>query len=691
MSAFVFACGAPHGGSVDSTLALARLVAVAGNEVDVVIADVDPYSRAPRATAAIVRLNRANRRLGAAVWRVHDALAPRGTVEMIDGVRVTRTADVPSAVRTIGTSGAVIVANSMRRLDLERLCAIGRRRSWTLVWYLREATSLAHAVDLGHRMHRVLANSRPLVAEYHRLTGFPCSYVPSVIDTDDLPEPDERSSIVLVNAVPSYGLREAVELARALPDHRVVLQESWPIEGRDLTRLVELIDGVENVEFRQRAPRSEVYRDAAIMIAPHSDSAVGLNRPRVALEAQHLGIPMIAHDLPGLRAVAASPELLVPVGGGIEEWVARVRLVEADARRYGIAARSFAASELWSADQVLSAFFDAIGRRTIDTNTVEIAAPLPRYSAVVATFERAAELLVSIRAMVAQSAPPAVIVVVDNSPDAGAGGTVQMALDAAVAGSRSRLVYVPTESNLGPAGGWAVGAQHISNDPDRGEWVMLIDDDDPLDETGVVETLLAVAARAPSNVVGVGHRGAVASRRTGLLQRVRPAPGATSEVDYLAGGGSPIYRWSAIDRWGFVDAALFFGFEDLDLGLRFRSQGLHLLAYQSPSGFEVADTSGRRTAWREYFKMRALVVVCRRHLGRTALAATLARAALFGAARLLLQPNGWAFVAARWAGVNDGLRDRLGPAGRAPTENPSKSMLRRGTATPQHQGRGDAR
>jgi rhamnopyranosyl-N-acetylglucosaminyl-diphospho-decaprenol beta-1,3/1,4-galactofuranosyltransferase len=102
-------------------------------------------------------------------------------------------------------------------------------------------------------------------------------------------------------------------------------------------------------------------------------------------------------------------------------------------------------------------------------------------------------------------------------------------------------------------------------------------------------------------------------------------------ADYLASGGLPLYRWEVIDDVGFFDADLFFGYEDLDLGLRLRERGYRLLVVRLDDLHVVQDTAPTRVAWREYYKTRALVTVCRRHLGPSALLVALIRSVGLGA------------------------------------------------------------
>lgn len=264
---------------------------------------------------------------------------------MLD-VSVDLAGDLPAAVRRVLTAGSVLVVNSVRRLDLERLLAIARSRGASTVWYVRETSSLDHMAGCGAAADVLIANSPALASASSDLAGRPCAYVPSVISPDGLVEPAERSVLLAVHPAPSHGLDLLVSLARALPERRFVLQESRPLDAATIAGLHALLTDLPNIELRRRAHRSEIYRDSYAQLLPHTEAAVGLNRPRVALESQHLGIPVVASDIPGLAAVSASRDLLVPRGAGVEGWVTAIARLDADYGGYSSVARAFAAREM---------------------------------------------------------------------------------------------------------------------------------------------------------------------------------------------------------------------------------------------------------------------------------------------------------------------------------------------------------
>lgn len=292
------------------------------------------------------------------------------------------------------------------------------------------------------------------------------------------------------------------------------------------------------------------------------------------------------------------------------------------------------------------------------------------YSAVIATFRRPGSLRTVLDSLIAQTIPPGLIVVADNDPNRSAAPV----LDAVRARCSIPMTYLALGRNAGPAGGWAQAAASAQVHAERGTWLLVVDDDDGLGHAQVVERLLSGAADVPdpSRCAAVGLRGAALRRGSGKLVRREGPEGMPLDVDYLASGGAPLYRWDALEEVGFFDEQLFFGFEDLDEGLRLGEAGWSLWAIPLPSIHDVADTSPLRTPWREYYKTRALTTITRRHLGLPALLSLSVRTVVLGSLRLAVQGRRPALASARLAGWIDGMRGLLGQRRYDPSTNPPK-------------------
>ena len=293
------------------------------------------------------------------------------------------------------------------------------------------------------------------------------------------------------------------------------------------------------------------------------------------------------------------------------------------------------------------------------------------YSLIVLTFRRPDELALLLTSVRGQTQQPSLLVVVDNDPDRSAEPVVEQLMwdfDCVVH-------YLSTGVNLGPAGGWAAGAAHAAQHSDRGRWVSILDDDDPVDSPEIFALLATQAAKVAAEkprVATVGLRGATLNSCRMRLTMARPSEGAVRQVDYLASGGAPLYSWAAIDEIGFFDEDLFFGFEDLELAMRLRHGGWTLYALGAERHVDVSDTSSTRSPWREYYKTRALTTVARRYFGFWQLAVLFVRSVALGSLKIMATTRSLAIPEARLAGFIHGVRGQLGSGNRAPTSNPAK-------------------
>lgn len=236
----------------------------------------------------------------------------------------------------------------------------------------------------------------------------------------------------------------------------------------------------------------------------------------------------------------------------------------------------------------------------------------PLLIGVLVTYRRPAELESTISALANQSRPPDYLLVVDNDPERSA---------ERIAAAHE---YLPSGDNLGPAGGLAIGVAAALRRAREDDWIILLDDDDPPAAHDELERLMALAQAADADVGGVGLVGARYSRLRGQVVRV-PDTDLTGlvEVDCIGGGQLPLYRASALTTVS-LSSELFFGFDDLDLGLRLRAKEWRLLV-DGEMWVERRRTAGRMglsanairatstpPAWRRYYSNRNLVLIARR-------------------------------------------------------------------------------
>lgn len=335
---------------MESTLAMAGIARDRGVVTTVIAPAADPYSANRVPISLAVRSRRFGGTVERMVWRGVDRVLNATHPDPTDR-SLTRARDVPSALRYLRPPPSLVIVNSLRSLDLGRVLRVAHSSGVPVLWYLRETSALELLPTWAAHVDGLIANSRPLAAAATQ-QGTPCSFIPSFIDTAGLQPPSERTAILLVNPVASHGVDVALALARSLPAHRFVLQESWPLTDADRRHLMAAIGDLPNVELRQRRPGSEVYSDGLLLLAPHDAQFIGLSRPRTALEAQYATLPIVGTDCLGLRSVCASPELLVPPGAPPSAWVQAVELALDDYERWAAAAHRFAVGELPSEDVI---------------------------------------------------------------------------------------------------------------------------------------------------------------------------------------------------------------------------------------------------------------------------------------------------------------------------------------------------
>ena len=250
----------------------------------------------------------------------------------------------------------------------------------------------------------------------------------------------------------------------------------------------------------------------------------------------------------------------------------------------------------------------------------------PRVFGVLVTFGRPLELEQSLLAIRQQTLPLEQLVVVDNE-----GG----AAEAIVREHAPSATYVRAGENLGPAGGIAVGMRRVVEVAADGDWVFTLDDDDWTSETELFARLLAFGEEMRALDVmtaGVGRSGTRFDHRTGRIVRVGdhelhgPVP-----VDCIAGNQFPLYSVHAVREAGFFRSDLFFGFEELEFGLRLRRAGYQLYVqgeawhqHRERLGLLAVRKQPSRAlapgpSWKRYYSIRNLIYILRSS-GRSAAA-----------------------------------------------------------------------
>jgi hypothetical protein len=255
------------------------------------------------------------------------SLPGRGTrVQQVDGLPHHLTAlpqnALPAVLRDFRPQA--VIANSLERWAWRLVHEQSMQLGIPTVLYVREDDSLRH-LDTGAIPNLLVANAESLAREL-RSRGFECAFVPSVIDTSVTATESSRSTALAINPVPSRGSEVVWQLAAALPDIPIVVQESWPLKGRAREDVDARVAQLPNVEFRPTAPPGPgLYGDARVLLVPYRVD----NRPRVIAEAQANGIPVIAADVPALVEAIGPGGVTVPLDS-VDDWARALRTLWED-------------------------------------------------------------------------------------------------------------------------------------------------------------------------------------------------------------------------------------------------------------------------------------------------------------------------------------------------------------------------
>jgi rhamnopyranosyl-N-acetylglucosaminyl-diphospho-decaprenol beta-1,3/1,4-galactofuranosyltransferase len=249
----------------------------------------------------------------------------------------------------------------------------------------------------------------------------------------------------------------------------------------------------------------------------------------------------------------------------------------------------------------------------------------PAIHGVLVTYRRPLEIAVMLRHLAEQERGLDTLLVIDNDPDESARDEV-MALQA---GDRDgpTVTYLPSGANLGPAGAIALGMRHVLGHAADHDWVLPLDDDNPPSAPDVLAELERMGSRLRAQQSNVGAVGVCGARFAPSRARsIRVTDDELTDVvrsDWIGSGNFPLYSVHAIRAVGVFDEQLFFGFDDLDYGLRLGAAGFGLYVHgglwhrertlDGRLGFDAtpARTLGEPT-WRRYYSLRNLIYILRK-------------------------------------------------------------------------------
>ncbi len=330
----LFASGTAAGGAAISTRQLATGLAAAGQTVCCVMERQRGAARFVYDKHVDLSVRLGKRRPAALVDVLSSQIGrvPRRTRGGRDGPAFLTTSVLENGVRTLLSRfhPDIVVANSLERLAWRRIRHSAARHGVPCVLYLREESALDHLVGRAALPDLLIANSQSLTRQAQAM-GQVCRLIPSVVDVADSLIETSRRTALLINPIPSHGVDVALGLAALRPDVPFILQQSWPMSRTEETHLRRAAATLPNVRWRPHTDSpAEVFRDARVLLLPHRVD----NRPRVVVEAQANGIPILASDLPGLAEVVGPGGRLVAVEAPVQEWAGEFAAVWDDPKAY---------------------------------------------------------------------------------------------------------------------------------------------------------------------------------------------------------------------------------------------------------------------------------------------------------------------------------------------------------------------
>jgi glycosyltransferase involved in cell wall biosynthesis len=353
----LFVCGGAGGGAAISTHELAGALAAHGDTVAVLQA---------RRAALLRRIQRralnAKVKLGASRWAtpaaaLSDSIGRRpAEVRAATSVRQWMAAVPENALARVAAVFApdVVVANSVDRASWRAIHETCDALARPVVLYIREESSLGHLDGEVPAPDAVVANARAL-ADRAAAHGLPTAFVPSMIDLTRTRVESTRQRVVYVNPIELNGVEIAFALAATCPEIAFAFVESWRLDNEARAALEARAREHPNIELRPRFDDARrVYADASVVLAP----CLTDTRPRVVLEAQDNGIPVVASDFPSLRECVGDGGITVDVDAGVGRWAEALRSVLAADRYPALcaAASSHAARSEVQPDAIVGAF-----------------------------------------------------------------------------------------------------------------------------------------------------------------------------------------------------------------------------------------------------------------------------------------------------------------------------------------------
>lgn len=283
----------------------------------------------------------------------------RANLEVDCGYPVQLLKDFPGSLRqTIAEWKPDIVWTQLEGIEL--IASIGLSSKTPTIVFLRDAEDPASSVKaIARSGAAIICNSQFMADRVQKLCrSRPHVIYPSFVPLEGTPA-GENGLITMINPHRVKGLETFLEITRRMPDQRFLIVESWPLTADDKRSLTDTISAIGNIEYSDRVPNIEViYKRTKLLVVPSVwEEAFG----RVVIEAESLGIPVVASARGGLPEAVGKGGVCIEDYLNAEAWVKEIReLLDAPMRYRELStfAHSHARSEIFSTHYAAQSFLD---------------------------------------------------------------------------------------------------------------------------------------------------------------------------------------------------------------------------------------------------------------------------------------------------------------------------------------------
>ncbi|WP_276482101.1 glycosyltransferase [Paraflavitalea pollutisoli] len=265
--------------------------------------------------------------------------------------------------------------------------------------------------------------------------------------------------------------------------------------------------------------------------------------------------------------------------------------------------------------------------------------------AVIVTFNRVDTLKTALAHILAQTVPPAAIVIVDNNSTDGTRAYLS------TVDGRQQIHCLYLDANVGSAGAIAEAMRYgLKQDQYDYFWIL---DDDTFYEKDALKDLLQHSEAGNFDLLGL--HGALI--RFGKKRPLLPDR-QLQVADYALIDGALI-RTAAIKKAGVVDAIFFMMCDDHEYCMRLRKHGCSIGVLKNGADNRLylggQGSFTRATLWRGYYSSRNHLIIVKRYFSFTALIAYLLMQAKLITAAAVFAPDRFQRVRLRLCGIWHGL------------------------------------